>query len=39
LGQVAQAMAKELHRDEDHIFWFDFQQAVQNELDRLDDKC
>jgi len=39
LGQVAQAMAKELHRDEDHIFWFDFQQAVQNELDRLEDKC
>jgi len=38
LGQVAQAMAKELHRDEDHIFWFDFQQAVQNELDRLDEK-
>jgi len=39
LGQVAQAMAKELHRDEDHLFWFDFQQAVKNELDRLDDKC
>jgi len=38
LGQVAQAMAKELHRDEDHIFWFDFQQAVQNELDRLEEK-
>ena len=39
LGQVAQAMAKELHRDEDHLFWFDFQQAVKDELDRLDEKC
>lgn len=38
LGQVAKAMAKELQRDEDHIFWFDFQQAVQNELDRLEEK-
>jgi len=38
LSQVAKAMAKELARDEDHLFWFDFQRAVQKELDILDNK-
>lgn len=38
LGQVAKAMAKELHADEDHLFWFDFQNAINIELDRLEDK-
>ncbi len=38
LGQVAQAMAKELARDEDHIFWFDFQNAVKRELDTIEEK-
>jgi len=38
LSQVAKALAKELHRDEDHAFWFDFQNAVKAELDRLEEK-
>jgi len=37
LGQVAQAMAKELIRDEEHSFWFEFQDRVKWELDRLED--
>lgn len=38
LSQVAKAMAKELARDEDHIFWFDFQASVNKELARLEEK-
>jgi len=37
LSQVAKAIAKELQRDEDHIFWFDFQNAVKYELEKLDE--
>jgi len=38
LGQVAKAIAKELYRDEDHLLWFDLQNAVKAELDRLAEK-
>jgi len=38
LSQVAKALAKELYRDEDHLFWFDFQRSVQQELARLEEK-
>ncbi len=39
LSQVAKAMAKELQRDEDHLFWFSFQEAVREELEELDRKA
>lgn len=35
LTQVAKSMASELSRDEEHSFWFSFQEAVKEELDRL----
>lgn len=38
LSQVAKAMAKELARDEDHLFWFDFQQSVKSELEKIEGK-
>jgi len=38
LGQVAKAIAKELARDEDHLLWFDLQNAVKVELDRLEEE-
>lgn len=36
LGTVAKAIAKELNRDEEHSFWFEFQEAVGQELERLE---
>lgn len=38
LSQVAKAMAKELARDEDHIFWFSFLESVNKELQRIEGK-
>jgi len=38
LSTVVKALAKEIHRDEDHSFWFEFSDAVHQELDRLEDK-
>jgi len=38
LGQVAKSMAKELARDEEHGFWFDFQERVREELARIEGK-
>lgn len=36
LGQVANALAKELLRDEDHAFWFEFKDRVGEELLRIE---
>jgi hypothetical protein len=38
LGQVATALAKELRRDDDHTFWFDFSNRVNDELLRISQK-
>jgi len=38
LSTVVKALAKEIHRDEDHSFWFEFSEAVNQELDRLSDE-
>jgi len=38
LSVVVKALAKEIHRDEDHSFWFEFSEAVHQELDRLSDE-
>jgi len=38
LSTVVKALAKEIHRDEDHTFWFEFSEAVHQELDRLEEK-
>ena len=38
LSQVATALAKELHRDDDHSFWFEFQNRVGEELYRIEGK-
>lgn len=35
LTQVAKSVAGELFRDEDHQFWFVFQDAIKQELDKL----
>jgi hypothetical protein len=36
LSTVVKALAKEIHQDEDHSFWFEFSEAVHKELDRLE---
>lgn len=38
LSQVAKSLAKELARDEDHAFWFDFQRVVARELSLIEGK-
>jgi hypothetical protein len=37
LSQVAKAMARELARDEEHSFWFEFRDKVDTELRRLEE--
>ena len=38
LGQVAKAMARELARDEEHSFWFEFSDRVNTELQAIEGK-